>query len=326
MRLFDLIRIIVLFIILIIIFVIIRMNKANKYNNQLSKYTVKNEKNQKTSLGDFLVNIYNKFKSFMVNSLKKSFYFKNRSKKYERFSYLNNNPLDIFATKFSISIIFGFIYFLSSLYNNNFDIFILLLFMLIGYFVYNLYLLINESIRNKHIESDLLKAIIIMNNAFKSGYTVTQAIDFVSKDLNGPISDEFKRISNDLNHGLELKDAFDRFYNRVRIEDALIITSSLSMLNTTGGNIVGIFSSIERSFTNKKRIKDELNAMTSSSKLVFYILLCMPIVIISLLLLLSPSYFAPLINNPVGILIIFVTIILYFSYIFIIRKILRVER
>ena len=164
-----------------------------------------------------------------------------------------------------------------------------------------------------------------MNNAFKSGYSITQALNFVSKDLTGPISDEFKKISNDLNYGLELKDVFDRFYKRVKLDDIKYITSSLSLLNLTGGNLVGVFNNIEKSFTNKKRINDELNAMTSSSKLVFYILLVMPIVIISILLLLSPTYFSPMVKNPLGILLCFIALILYIIYVVIIRKILKVE-
>ena len=201
----------------------------------------------------------------------------------------------------------------------------MLLFMIIGYFVLDIYLYFNQKIRNKHIEADLLKAIMIMNNAFKSGYNIIQGIDVVSKDLNGPISEEFSKISSDLNYGLEIKDAFERFYDRVNIPDARYIISSLSLINITGGNLVGIFDSIEKSFTNKKRIKDELNSMTSSSKLVFYILLIMPVLIVSLLLLLSPDYYSPLFKNPFGIFIILFSLILYVGYIFIIRKILKVD-
>ena len=319
-----LIIIIMILIIILTINIILKKNKAHKYNNRLSKYTVNNNRNNNISLGDYISNIYHKLLKIIVKSLKESYYFKNKTLKYEKYDFIDS-PINIIANKFSISIITGLLYLITSLFNHNFDIMFLLLFMVIGYFIYNIYLFISIKRRNKLIENDLLKAIIIMNNAFKSGYNITQAIDFVSKDLTGPISDEFKKISNDLNYGLEIKDIFERFYLRVKIDDIKYITSSLSLLNITGGNLVGIFNNVERSFTNKKRIKDELNAMTSSSKLVFYILLVMPILIIMLLLLLSPTYFTPLFTNPLGILLLFAALILYIIYIIIIRKILKVE-
>lgn len=317
-------KIIFIIMIIILIILLLKQSKSNKYNNRLGKYTVNNNKNSVLSLGDYLNNFYNNFRNVIVKSLKNSVYFKNKSIKYERFEYIDK-PLNLIATKFCLSLLFGFLYLISSLYQDSFDLMIMILFMIIGYFVYNIYLLISEKMRNKLIEADLLKAIIIMNNAFKSGYNITQALNFVSKDLTGPISDEFKKISNDLNYGLELKDVFDRFYKRVKLDDIKYITSSLSLLNLTGGNLVGVFNNIEKSFTNKKRINDELNAMTSSSKLVFYILLVMPIVIISILLLLSPTYFSPMVKNPLGILLCFIALILYIIYVVIIRKILKVE-
>ncbi len=320
----DIIQIVLFIIIIFIIVIVFKQTKSNKYNARLSKYTVNNNSIKTISLGDYCNLVYNRFRDAIVKFLQESIYFRNKARKYERFEFIDK-PLEIIATKFCLSLLFGFLYLISSLYKNNFDFMVLLLFMIIGYLIYNIYLLINEKMRNKLIEADLLKAIIIMNNAFKSGYNITQALNFVAKDLTGPISAEFKKISSDLNYGLDLKDVFDRFYRRVKIDDINYITSSLSLLNLTGGNLVGVFNNIEKSFTNKKRIKDELNAMTSSSKLVFYILLFMPLVVISILLLLSPSYFSPMIKNPLGILLIFIAVILYIIYIIVIRKILRVE-
>jgi len=319
------IQIVFLLILIFILIKLMKINKALKYNERLAKYTVNNEKINKLSFGDKLLNIYRNFNSHIVKALEKSSYFNKKAVKYEKYNYINNNSLELIATKITLALLFGLGYFVSSIIKYNFDFFFMLLFMVIGYFVYNIYLVINEHLRNKYIEEDLLKAIIIMNNAFKSGYNITQAINFVAKDLTGPISDEFKRIGNDLKYGLELKDVFDRFYIRVKIEDVKFMTSSLNLLNLTGGNLVGIFTSIEKSFTNKKRLRDELNAMTSSSKLVFYILLVMPIILISLLLILSPNYYSPLFQNPIGYLVILLAIILYASYIIIIRKILKVE-
>lgn len=319
------IKTLLILLLLSIIIYTIKISRAIKINNRINKYTIKN-KNRQTSIGDFIFNIYLDFKQIIINILSKSTYFKNKSKYYERFAHKNKiDGLNVIATKFCISFFSGIIYTVYSLFYNKFDFMLLLFTMVLFYTSYNIYLNTIENIRNRQIENELLRAVVIMNNAFKSGYNITQAVDMVVKDLTGPISEEFAKISFDLKYGLDIKDVFDRFYDRVKLEDVKYITSSLSLLNITGGNLVGVFTNIEKSFTNNKRLRDELNSMTASSKLVYYIMLVMPILLSLILLLISPNYFEPLFTHMIGYLIIIFILILYFSYIIIIKKILRVD-
>ena len=315
MSLSILVKLILILLLLFIIIYTIKLTKSLKLSSRINKYTI-NNKDKSISVGDYFYNSYLKFKNILISILSKSAYFKNKSKKFNKYAYKDNNGISIIATKFCISMICGILYILYSLFQNS---------MFLSYYTYNVVLNIEINRRNKLIENDLLKAIVIMNNAFKSGYNITQAVDMVVKDLSGPIKEEFAKISYDLEYGLDLKDVFDRFYERAKVEDIKYITSTLSLLNLTGGNLVGVFSNIENSFTNNKRLKDELNSMTASSKLVYYCLLAMPILLTTVLLIISPDYFAPLITNPIGIVIILLIIILYISYILIIKRILKVD-
>ena len=61
-------------------------------------------------------------------------------------------------------------------------------------------------------------------------------------------SEEFKKMYIDLTYGLELDVVFDRLSNRIKLDETKYMASSLVILNKTGGNIVKVFSSIERSF------------------------------------------------------------------------------
>ena len=85
-----------------------------------------------------------------------------------------------------------------------------------------------------------------------------QAIETVKNELEGPIALEFQKISLDISYGLSLDTVFNRFYNRVQVEDAKYIASSLTLLNKTGGNIVKVFSMIEKSFFDKKKLGNKV--------------------------------------------------------------------
>ena len=177
----------------------------------------------------------------------------------------------------------------------------------------------------KKIENDLLEAITIMNNSFKAGLSITQAVELVSKELNGPISKEFNKISTEISLGLDIEIAFKRFSERIKIDEAVYLTSSLSVLNKTGGNIIKVFSSIEKNMFNRRKLENELKSLTSSSKLIMYVLMIVPIVFVIFISLINKEYFQPLFVNPLGIILGIIMVIIYITYIIVVRRVLKVR-
>ena len=103
------------------------------------------------------------------------------------------------------------------------------------------------------------------------------------------------------------------------------ITSSLSILNKTGGNIIKVFSSIEKMLFNKRKLKQEMKSLTSSAKMISKILLIMPFIFVALITILNPSYFMPLFNTSIGKLILVIIILIYLLYAFIVNRIMKVR-
>src|SRR5699024_2409596 len=107
-------------------------------------------------------------------------------------------------------------------------------------------------------------------------------------------------IYMDMTYGLSLEVVFDRFYERIKLDDAKYIASSLTLLNKTGGNIIKVFGSIEKTFYDKKKLKNELNSMTASSVFVYRVLVFLPFVFVVLISILNPAYFLPLVTTTIG--------------------------
>ena len=164
-----------------------------------------------------------------------------------------------------------------------------------------------------------------MNNSFKSGRSITQAIKIVSEQLDGAIADEFKKMSLELSFGLELEVVFRRFADRIKLEEAMYLTSSLSVLNKTGGNIIKVFTSIEKTLFNRQKLNLELKSLTGASKIIMYALMIMPILFILIISFINKDYFAPLFTKPLGFIIIGLIVTLYVTYIIVVRKIMKVR-
>ena len=173
--------------------------------------------------------------------------------------------------------------------------------------------------------TDLLRAVIVMNNAFKSGKSTLQAIKIASDELDGPLKDEFRKMYLDMKYGLSVDTVFDRFAKRVEIDEAVYLSSSLTILNKTGGNIVEVFSSIERTLFDKKKLDEELKNVSSVPKLVVKVLIAIPVIFVIVIYILNPTFFNPLFNSVLGYIIIAIILIMFIIYILLLRRILKIE-
>lgn len=316
---------------LLLIFVIILKNlKSYEYEKKFSEFSLMSDKDAEISFFDRLYIGFWTLVHNLSKILKVSKVIEKHSKKYESDITLNirniKEPIDLISIKVLFGLFLTIIYVISTfLQYLKFDFMKSLIIFIIGYLLPNIVITYYRQKRKEKVEEDLLKAIIIMNNSFKSGRNIMQAIETVKNELEGPIALEFQKISLDISYGLSLDTVFNRFYNRVKVEDAKYIASSLTLLNKTGGNIVKVFSMIEKSFFDKKKLKNELESLTSSSRFVFKMLVTMPIIFVLVISILNPNYFKPLISSTLGLFILLFIVSLYVLYVIVIRKVLKVK-
>lgn len=317
-----------LVLITIVIF-LIKYIRSIKLEKRFSKYTINSSKNKSISLFDNLYNQYIDFVNKLSTFLSKSEFIKKSSKRYEKYTNsieLDEDVMNIISKK----VIVGFIYIIvvvlielvQSKLVNSLQMFIS---FVVGFYTLDIIYYFKYLNYRKKIENDLLEAITIMNNAFKSGMSITQSIDLVSNELTGPISNEFKKISMEISLGLDIEIAFKRFSERINSDEALYLTASLSVLNKTGGNIIKVFNSIEKNMFNRRKLDNELKSLTSSSKLIMYVLMIVPLAFILLIGVLNKDYFKPLFTNPLGIALILIMAAIYVTYIIVVRRVLKIR-
>ena len=303
--------------------------KVNKLNKRINKYSINND-NKRHSLFDILVLFYVKVRTKFKKVLQKSNDLKKYSLKYEKYinkdSKLLRDGMDYVTTKFILGFIFLFILLVSSfIQDGNITISRIIIAFTLGFFSLDIFLLTKRKYLDYLIKNDLLKTITIMNNCFKSGRSIVQTIEIVSKEIDGPLKKEFKLMKEDLDYGLEIEVAFERFNKRVPLKDIKYITTSLTILNKTGGNIIDVFGSIEKTIFNNKKLEDELRNLSAASKALYRILILIPIIFTLIIFILDSTYFMPLFINPFGYLIIILILFIYILYILLVKRIIKLK-
>ena len=319
---------IIAMVIIISIYFIKKINRNIKVEKRIKPFTVTPIKDKNMSILDVIISFYQKITKKMSKSFTKSVVAQKYSKKLEKYlpvTKIHKTSLDIFAGKIITAFIFVITaLFLQALRFKTLEGYEYVIIFTFGFFVLDILYFIKYKMFRWKLESDFIAAITIMNNAFKSGRSITQAIDLVSKELKGTVGREFNRMSIELLYGLEIETVFKRFAKRIDLEEASYLTASLTILNKTGGDIIKVFDSIEKSMFNKRKLRLELASLTSGSKIVVGVLLGMPFLFVLVISIINPGYFMPFFNTNIGLILLIFMLIYYIIFVVVVRKIMKV--
>jgi len=320
------IQVVLIFSLIAIITFFIRLNDTIKLEKRISKYSIKGTRGRyDKSYYDIVLDGY---KSFVKKQRKKiGKLFPGMIRRYDK--YVTDGEVraaDYITHKLVLSLLFVILTIITvTIQGRLITMFQLFVSIILGFYILDIILIIFNRFKKKKIENDMLRAIIMMNNAFKSGKSTIQAVEIVSQKLSKPISSEFKRMHQEMKYGLSVDVVFERFAKRIKLEEAEYLSSSLIILNRTGGNIVAVFNSIEKTLFDKKKLKEELKNSTTVSNLLVKILLFVPIIFVLIIYLLNPNYFDPFFESTTGYILLAIVFVLFIMYAYLLQKIVKVE-
>lgn len=313
---------------IILVFLFVKIFYSSQSEKRISSFAMETSSNEEISIIDLLSGFFKKIIRFINKLLSKSKFVKRYGERLEKYLLYAGTKFkgdDIVSIKFLIMFLMQIIYLFTCIFSTRFNLYSFLMLSILSFMLLDIIVIIIYHNEKKLIEEQLLQAVVIMNSAFKSGKNITEAIMIVKKELPSPIKDEFEIIYKDISYGLSLNDAFTRLYNRVKLEETKYIAASLSLLSKTGGNIVTVFNMIERNFYDRLKIKNELNALTSTSKFLYRLLMVLPFIFVIIIMALNPAYFAPLFTNTIGIIVLVIMLLLYILYLLLIKRIMKVN-
>lgn len=313
---------------ILLIIPIIRLKRTLTLEKRVEPFVIEAVKGQSSSAFDRLLAIYQRFTTMIVGGLKKSVFAQKYAKKLDKYvpvSVIHQSGMEIMAGKIILSLLFVAIaVFATTIQLRLISGYEILLPLLAGFFMLDILYFAKYKVFRSKLENDFLSAIIVMNNAFKSGRSISQAIDIVGDEVKGVIGREFKKMALELSYGLGIDVIFKRFSERINLEEVSYLTASLTILNKTGGNITEVFDAIEKNLFNKKKLRLELKSLTGSSKIIVTVLLAVPFLFVLFVTMINPTYFLPFITTDLGIILLIFIIIYYIVFVICVRKIMRV--
>ena len=175
-----------------------------------------------------------------------------------------------------------------------------LLLGLIGAGLPPLILRAGEDGRRRRFDEQLTDTLTLLVSALRSGYSLARAAQVVAEEMPPPVSEEFAVALGEMALGLPLAAALARMTERVGSPDLELIVTAVTTQQQVGGNLAEILSRIAGTIRERVRVQGEIRTLTAEGKLSSLILILLPPALALLLTLRNPHYFQPLLDSPLG--------------------------
>jgi tight adherence protein B len=194
-------------------------------------------------------------------------------------------PAEFVALIIVASIVTGFVGFIISS-----SLFFAIISMVVGAFLPNMYVNRAKKTRLKKFDNQLGDMLNLMVNGLRAGFSTLQAMEAVSRELPSPICDEFRRVVQEMQLGLNMEETLEHLLRRINSEDLDLVVTAINVQREVGGNLAEILDTISFTIRERVRIKGEIAALTAQGRATAWVIAALPVILVLLLFLLNREY------------------------------------
>jgi tight adherence protein B len=154
--------------------------------------------------------------------------------------------------------------------------------------------------RIKKFVNEFANAIDVIVRGVKSGLPLNDCIRIIATESAEPVRSEFRTITEAQSLGVTLADAVNKLHDRVPVPEASFFGIVVSIQQRAGGNLSEALGNLSRVLRERKKMKGRIGAMSMEAKASAWIIGSLPIIVIVLVFLTSPSYILLLFTERLG--------------------------
>jgi tight adherence protein B len=172
---------------------------------------------------------------------------------------------------------------------------------------------------------ELPNAVEAIVRGVKSGLPLNDSMRLVAKEAKEPIKSDFQRVLDQQSLGKTIQEAVVTLYDRVPLPEVNFFVVVITVQAQAGGNLSEALGNLARVLRNRKKMKQKVKAMSSEAKASAGIIGSLPIIVAVLVSLTTPSYLLPLIQTPIGNVMLGIAAVMMFLGGFIMNRMIQFD-
>lgn len=149
-----------------------------------------------------------------------------------------------------------------------------------GLYAPRIYVRREQNRRLIKFDSQLPDMLSLMVNGLRAGYSIMQAMESVSREMPPPISDEFRRVVQEIQLGIPTGAALNNLTRRIPSADLDLVVTAINVQREVGGNLAEILGTISHTIRERVRVKGEIRVLTSQVMMSGRFLSLLPVILI----------------------------------------------
>jgi tight adherence protein B len=154
--------------------------------------------------------------------------------------------------------------------------------------------------RLKKFTQSFPDAIDIIVRGIKSGLPVHDCLKVIARESPEPVGSEFTRMVEGLGLGQTMDQALERVYERMPTPELRFFAIVMAIQQKTGGNLAEALGGLSAVLRARRLMREKVKAMSGEAVASAFIIGSLPPGIMILVSITSPSYMAPMYNDPRG--------------------------
>jgi tight adherence protein B len=286
--------------------------RINEFLPSPEQITVPNEHEKKPSVSNQLVN--------KISAIFKNVQFNEGTEKLLLEAGSKLKPEDFFALRLLAAVGLGLIGLLLGIpwYFNA-------VVVITGFAIPKVFLKRKRKKRLAFVNYQLIEVLGMMANSMRAGFSFMQAMQLVGKEIPDPLGPEFERVIRQAGLGVPLEDVFAEMERRLPNKELEVVIRAILAQRRSGGNLAELLETMEETIRGRVRILEELNTLTAQGRMSSWIITLLPVVLGLYLALVNREYFSPMLEHPLGWMMLSIASVSIIIGWVVIQKIIRIE-
>jgi tight adherence protein B len=143
-------------------------------------------------------------------------------------------------------------------------------------------------------------AVDVIVRGVKSGLPLGDCIRIIASEAQEPVRGEFRHVVETQALGIPLSDACARMFERVPVAETSFFAIVVAIQAKSGGNLSETLGNLSRVLRDRRKMHGKIQAMSMEAKASAAIIGSLPIAVMLLVYLSTPSYISLLWTEPLG--------------------------
>ena len=133
-------------------------------------------------------------------------------------------------------------------------------------------------------------AIELLVRGLRSGLPITETMGVVGSEVEGPVGEEFRSISDKMKIGRTLDQALQETADRLGTPEFQFFCITIASQRETGGNLAETLANLAEVLRKRSQMKLKIKAMSSESKASAYIIGALPFIVFGMIWTINDTY------------------------------------